>query len=289
MANESDSLPASQALRICAVRELFEETGILLACDKSDESKPPHLLACLLSHSDCKAWRKRVQEKAGSLALLYGELGLKLPLSALEEWSNWLTPAHNKKRFDTIFYYAGISGLKYLNGGSSSVISEPSEEVHSLYLDSPAAFLSHNPNDEGPVFMSTTKSPLMPPQAYELCRVIRFPHVAQLTRFARQRASFGCRRWNCVLAYAKCNKTNDSLVPMYLLPGDKRYKDAHEFSEEHGETITLTGDWQSDSHLNRLLIMRKQYPGLWWKSNIFDLGHVLPVTLEEFTMNYAQN
>jgi 8-oxo-dGTP pyrophosphatase MutT (NUDIX family) len=85
-----------------AVREVFEETAVLLATDRSGQV--PALPA-----------RRRVQRRtalrAGRLGLadvLYRE-GLRLDGRLLVPWSRWITPAWvPKRRFDTYFFVAAL-------------------------------------------------------------------------------------------------------------------------------------------------------------------------------------
>ena len=85
-----------RALRICAIREAFEESGILLAHDPA----APELTL------ECHAADHRAAVSRGELGFrkLIGQLGLKLDLNALKLFAHWITPAAMKKRFDTRFY-----------------------------------------------------------------------------------------------------------------------------------------------------------------------------------------
>ncbi len=78
---------------IAAVRETFEEVGLLLADDDVD-------LPALLP------WRERLQQGSASVAEFCRETGLKLDLRGLVYFSHWLTPPGNPKRFDTRFFMA---------------------------------------------------------------------------------------------------------------------------------------------------------------------------------------
>jgi 8-oxo-dGTP pyrophosphatase MutT (NUDIX family) len=90
--------PEKRALRIAAIREAYEETGILLA-----------------RHADGDAFRG--DERAGearddvahdrrSFLDLVSTLDLQLDLDALTVFARWITPAMMHKRFDTWFYVA---------------------------------------------------------------------------------------------------------------------------------------------------------------------------------------
>lgn len=85
-----------RGLRICAIREAFEESGILLAEDEGDVADPIEVRAAA-GRDDVAAGRIGFRE-------FIAELGLKLDLSAMTSFAHWITPAIMKKRFDTRFY-----------------------------------------------------------------------------------------------------------------------------------------------------------------------------------------
>ena len=76
---------------VAAVRESFEEVGLLLATSPFD--------AALLH-----PWRDRLQAGTAGIAALCRAHGLTLDLSGLVYWSHWLTPPGVPKRFDTRFF-----------------------------------------------------------------------------------------------------------------------------------------------------------------------------------------
>jgi glyoxylase-like metal-dependent hydrolase (beta-lactamase superfamily II)/8-oxo-dGTP pyrophosphatase MutT (NUDIX family) len=82
---------------IAAVRESFEEVGLLLACraDGSPARVEPEAL---------RPWRARLQQAATSMAELCAAFDLRLDLRSLHYHSHWLTPPGLPKRFDTRFF-----------------------------------------------------------------------------------------------------------------------------------------------------------------------------------------
>ena len=78
---------------VAAVRETFEEVGLLLAEGNFD-------LAALAP------WRERLQQGTAGAADLCREEGLWLDLRGLVYFSHWLTPPGLPKRFDTRFFMA---------------------------------------------------------------------------------------------------------------------------------------------------------------------------------------
>ena len=92
---EGDRPPDALRYWVAAVRELFEEVGILLA------ARDDRLVAGPLP-DDLTALRARVL--AGeSLAHLLQDAGLRLATDALAYFARWITPAANPKRWDTRF------------------------------------------------------------------------------------------------------------------------------------------------------------------------------------------
>jgi glyoxylase-like metal-dependent hydrolase (beta-lactamase superfamily II)/8-oxo-dGTP pyrophosphatase MutT (NUDIX family) len=81
---------------IAAVRETFEEVGLLLADPLPEAAR----LAALAG------WRERLQRGTASMAELCEAERLRLDLRGLAYYSHWLTPPGVPKRFDTRFFAA---------------------------------------------------------------------------------------------------------------------------------------------------------------------------------------
>ncbi|WP_377379330.1 NUDIX hydrolase [Ponticaulis profundi] len=84
--------PKARSLRISAIREVWEETGILL-CDE-DETCPP----------------TTPSNEAGAFKALVQSQGLTLDLDAVTPFSNWITPPGAPKRYDTHFFLVHFAG-----------------------------------------------------------------------------------------------------------------------------------------------------------------------------------
>ena len=85
---------------IAAVRETFEEAGLLLALDAAGQPVAPALVEALAP------WRDRLQSNEASAVMLCRDTGLTLDVSGLVYYSHWLTPPGTPKRFDTRFFIA---------------------------------------------------------------------------------------------------------------------------------------------------------------------------------------
>jgi 8-oxo-dGTP pyrophosphatase MutT (NUDIX family) len=96
---------AARALVGAAVRETFEETGVLLAAPAADLSG---------ARGDVEAGR-----------VSFGELlrtnGLAIDSEALRPWSRWITPPGESRRYDTRFFIGALpDGLEALDVTSES-------------------------------------------------------------------------------------------------------------------------------------------------------------------------
>jgi 8-oxo-dGTP pyrophosphatase MutT (NUDIX family) len=94
-----DDTPADErALRIAAIREVYEEAGVLLARDA----------AGAVFHGDDRLGpaREAVAKDERSFIDLVKEIGVRIDLNALTVFARWITPAMMHKRFDTWFYLA---------------------------------------------------------------------------------------------------------------------------------------------------------------------------------------
>ncbi|TAM81319.1 MAG: NUDIX domain-containing protein [Jatrophihabitans sp.] len=86
------ALPAARAYLGAAVRETFEETGVLMTTPAADLSGA------------------RPDVEAGRVS--FGDLlranGLRVDADALRPWSRWITPPGESRRYDTVFFVAAL-------------------------------------------------------------------------------------------------------------------------------------------------------------------------------------
>lgn len=134
---EFEHIPSEMAFRICAIRETFEESGVLLVRDAdrsidngSLESAPILGKSADLSDSELQPWRERVDKDATEFLTMCKQLGVVPDVWALNEWSNWLTPvitrtgeSRSNRRFDTAFYVCVLDHLP-------RAIQDNTETVH---------------------------------------------------------------------------------------------------------------------------------------------------------------
>lgn len=193
--HDYEQIPRSVAFRINAIRETFEETGLLLATQSSQPIAIDN------------EWRNRVHDNPSEFLQLCLQLNLCPNIWALHEWSDWLTPLHlkTKSRFDTIFYIAVIESE---NDTETLPTSDGDAEVSETEFKAPMeALLQHVEKEIW----------LAPPQFYELSRLATFSSISKLQKFAQHRSSsYGIETWFPVMA-----SCNDGIVALY--PGDSAY------------------------------------------------------------------
>ena len=101
--NEAQITPAEAAgLHVAALREAFEESGVLLAHDLS--GKP----------ADTTEAAARLKDGLSFNAML-SHMGLRLHTSGVLPWSRWITPqvpSVTRKRFDTRFFVTTVPHLQ---------------------------------------------------------------------------------------------------------------------------------------------------------------------------------
>lgn len=91
---------AARGLIVGAVREVFEETGVLLAVD--DAGRVP------AEDDHWEADRSLVAESSDALAEVLARRGLRLDPGLLPLWTHWITPEIESKRYDVRFFVAAV-------------------------------------------------------------------------------------------------------------------------------------------------------------------------------------
>ncbi|ODU56463.1 MAG: hypothetical protein ABT02_20370 [Comamonadaceae bacterium SCN 68-20] len=109
---------AQRELRIAAVRETFEECGLLLA------RRGGRLIDGDQRHAIRERWHARVAADAAAFVELAVEEDLELALELLLPFAHWVTPTVSPKRFDTHFFLAAAPpGQIAVHDGSEAVDS----------------------------------------------------------------------------------------------------------------------------------------------------------------------
>lgn len=98
-----------RAAQIAAIRELYEEAGILLARPETGRGTGRPLVGKAVADA-LAPFRSAVDRGEQSFVGLCIENGLVLAGDALVHFGHWITPAFMPKRFDTHFYLASVPG-----------------------------------------------------------------------------------------------------------------------------------------------------------------------------------
>uniref|UniRef100_A0A8C2AI22 Acyl-coenzyme A diphosphatase NUDT19 n=1 Tax=Cyprinus carpio TaxID=7962 RepID=A0A8C2AI22_CYPCA len=244
-------IPGDVAFRICAVRETFEESGVLLAVPKHEESgirvrtddardsdPQPTLttLSGLWDRDMLSKWRSLVIGDSANFIKMCKELQCLPNIWALHEWGNWLTPigSHSKqRRYDTAFYICFLRDAPHTLHDEKEIVhfkwSSPAEVLHSY---------------------RSKEIWIAPPQVYELGRMCQCPALRDLHRFAWQRSLEGCEQWLPIhLVAPDCFAS--------ILPGDALYPETVDPSGKSGgvmKTEKSLEELQRDSaNLHRII------------------------------------
>ena len=92
----------ARALVCAAVRETFEESGVLLAGPSAGT------VVADTTGEDWEADRQALLDRSISLAEMLARRGLILRSDLLRPWSRWITPKVEPRRFDTRFFAAAL-------------------------------------------------------------------------------------------------------------------------------------------------------------------------------------
>jgi 8-oxo-dGTP pyrophosphatase MutT (NUDIX family) len=107
----SSDVGLARALVCAAVRETFEESGVLLA--GRDETS---VVADVRPFAEARA---QLVNRELSLAGFLAEAGLVLRADLLRPWAEWVTPVEESRRFDTRFFLARVPEGQQADGNTT--------------------------------------------------------------------------------------------------------------------------------------------------------------------------
>ena len=150
----------ARELVCAAVRETFEEAGVLLAGSAGGLGGPGDVVPDV-SGEEWESQRQALLTRELSLAELLAARGLALRSDLLRPFAHWITPPIEPRRYDTKFFVAALP-----IGQEARDVSGEADEASWL---TPAAALAE---------MSAGTRPMMPPTIHTLGQLAPFPDVA---------------------------------------------------------------------------------------------------------------
>jgi glyoxylase-like metal-dependent hydrolase (beta-lactamase superfamily II)/8-oxo-dGTP pyrophosphatase MutT (NUDIX family) len=110
--------PLAEALVCAAIRETFEECGVLLASAPGGDAETGVLDA---TTEQLTAARAELVDRRASLAEVLAANGWVLRTDLLRPWANWITPEIEPRRYDVQFFVAELPPGQRADDGTSEV------------------------------------------------------------------------------------------------------------------------------------------------------------------------
>ncbi|KAI8759259.1 nucleoside diphosphate-linked moiety X motif 19 mitochondrial [Biomphalaria glabrata] len=258
-------LPNEIGFRITAIRETFEESGVLLARPLSDLKDLVHLSSsshhpfgatyCNIPIKTSMSWRNKIISDPSKFISMCKELEITPDIWSLYEWSNWLTPPLKGSRFDTAFFICCVD--------EAPLVYDSNETEEGVWL-SPSGTLKA---------CAEEIVALAPPQIYELSRLKHFTNIDELLSVAWTNSFYRSEQWMPVIL-----QSQDCLI--FALPGDDLYPSDPDLTGEVTScpmirTETLDELQVLFPHHNRIVLHRDKQMSLY--CNLHDLpGYLMP-------------
>ncbi len=145
----------AKALVCAAVRETFEECGVLLAGPTAD--------TVVADTTGYRRQRERIEGRDLTLAEFLAEEKLVLRADLLRPWARWITPTVERRRYDTHFFVALLPAGQLADGATS--------ESDGVHWSTPAAALAT---------WKAGEQVLLPPTWSQLTSLGDYPGTAQI-------------------------------------------------------------------------------------------------------------
>jgi recombination protein RecT len=137
--------PPAVAYYLAAVREAFEETGLLVG-SRADGSDPP----CAAQDPAVDGLRDDLMESRIGFADAVRHMGCRVSGGAVEYFAHWITPRWQPRRFDTRFFAARVRG-------ESTPIVDPREMTDARWI-APRLALDEHAGGELPMILPTVRT-----------------------------------------------------------------------------------------------------------------------------------
>ncbi|KAK4872220.1 hypothetical protein RN001_016344 [Aquatica leii] len=203
-----NEIPRCLSLRITAIRETFEECGILICRNNTSKTSERYNWSNHTTLDDVAMWQQKIHKNPNEFLNLCSHLEMYPDVLSLHDWSNWFTPATIKARFDTVFFLAAFRE-------APPTVAEKNEVMH-LQWSTPEEYEEERKNQ---------KIELLVPQFYEISRLRNFSDVNGLVLFAQDRAYSGLEKFFPYQIFSG----KDACM---ILPGDDMYPQPYDPNEE---------------------------------------------------------
>ncbi|KAI8065858.1 hypothetical protein BC940DRAFT_303053 [Gongronella butleri] len=161
MLKDTTSSDSMLTHKICAIRETFEESGLLL-------THPP---AHTVQELDLDTWKHRVHDDATLFKQMCEQYKLVPAVDKLIPVANWITPAMEKKRFNTLFFLTVLpTAVDDKINETSKVAADGKETVRFDWFKPSEALANYE----------AKKIVLFPPQWYTLHLMDKVRHHGDL-------------------------------------------------------------------------------------------------------------
>jgi 8-oxo-dGTP pyrophosphatase MutT (NUDIX family) len=176
----------ARGLVAAAVRETFEESGVLLATPITGDAE------------HWKAEQAALLDRSASMADVLARNGLVLRSDLLRAWAHWVTPEIEPKRFDTRFFVAALPE-------GQEPVHYRGESDHSEWVRPAAAVERHAAGELG----------MLPPTVFTLAELASYGTVADVLAAGERR--------DVKRVLPRIVVDGDDVL--LLLPGDPGYPD----------------------------------------------------------------
>jgi 8-oxo-dGTP pyrophosphatase MutT (NUDIX family) len=208
------SVAEAIAFHVAAVRELFEEAGVLLA--RGADGQMVRIAGDAVTRFD--AYRRGLLDGSVTLREIVGREQLRLALDALALFAHWVTPFVETRRFDTYFFLA-------VAPESQTATHDEQETTHGVWV-APGEALERCLRNE---------IALPPPTWTTLRALSRFATVEDAWRWARRQP---------VPLIQPCFQENPDGSRVVLLPGDPRCPGVDGFEAQERRFLLENGRWR---------------------------------------------
>ncbi|KAF5284847.1 hypothetical protein FQR65_LT13399 [Abscondita terminalis] len=251
LSENSNEIPRCLSLRITAIRETFEESGILICRDENAHHEDKLHWSNHIILDDVNKWQKRIHNDPMEFLNLCSHFKVYPDVLSLHDWSNWFTPSSVKAKFDTVFFLSAFNKIP-------PTMAEKGEVMH-LQWSSPLDYEEER---------RTRKIKLLVPQFYEISRLRNFSDVNGLLLFAQDRAQSGLEKF---FPFVVSSEKETCM----LLPGDDLYP--QNYNPDNDEVVELK-EITGTQVRHRVCSLPKRIGRIEVQNYKPRFNHVLPIT-----------